>query len=164
MTSIISKRNTYLLIFSFLFVFQLYSQNEKELIERKNSISLNLFGTSGIVGVTYERLLFNHIGLEAGFGLYGFGGGITYYPLVVQNNKINPYVGIKYNQIIVLVREATYVPLGITYTSKWNVNFGADIGLAYYPEKQFGSNAPLFSIKEDSNIGYLWNVKIGYRF
>lgn len=159
-----TKKRTYLLIFAFLFVFQLHSQNKKELIKRKNSISLNLFGTSGIAGITYERLLFNHLGLEAGFGLYGFGGGISYYPLVVQKNKINPYIGLKYNQIIVLIREATYIPFGVTYTSKWNLNFGADMGFAYYPEKKYGSNAPLFVIKENSQIGYLWNVKIGYRF
>ena len=160
----VSKRKNYLLFFAFLIIFQLYSQNEKESIERKNSISLNLFGTSGIVGISYERLFINRIGLEVGVGLYGFGGGVIYYPLTIQKNKINPYIGVKYNQLIVFVREATYIPFGITYTSKWNVNFGADIGFAYYPDKQFGTNAPLFSIKENTNIGYLWNAKIGYRF
>lgn len=159
-----TKKRTYILIFAFLFIFQLYSQNDKEPIERKNSISLNLFGTSGMAGVTYERLLLNHLGLEAGVGLYGFGGGVSYYPLVVKKNKINPYIGLKYNQIIVLIREAIYMPIGITYTSKWKLNFGTDMGFAYYPEKKFGSNAPLFEIKKSSQIGYLWNVKIGYRF
>ena len=151
-------------IFIFLLVFQSYGQVEKEFVERKNSVSINVFGSSGIAGVTYERLFFNHMGLEVGLGAFGFGGGITYYPLAVQKNKINPYIGVKYNQIIVMLSEAVYAPIGITYTSKWNVTFGADIGFAYYPDKRFGGNVPMFKIKENSQIGYLWNVKIGYRF
>jgi len=123
--------------------------------ERKNSISLSAFGTSPVIGITYERLLTKAISAEAGVGFFGLGIGVNYYPFTVKQGKVNFYTGIKYSYIedflIFDLAEhfydsKLYIPFGINYLSSWNMNFGLDIGPAIVGE------------------GFLGNLKIGFRF
>lgn len=48
-------------------------KDEKEL----NSVSLGLLNGGSLVGIEYERLLFNRFGIIAGGGLLGFNGGFN---------------------------------------------------------------------------------------
>ena len=160
-----------IIIMSLLLSSNIYSQsfddneplNNNDFIENKNSISINMFGTSGIVGISYERLLFNSLRLEVGVGMFGFGAGISYYPLKIKKNKISPYIGVKHNVIVLYSYKSTYIPIGLTYFYGDKFNFGADIGFAKYYETSNSSDSPLFSLQGDK-YPLLWNIKIGYSF
>lgn len=141
-----------------LFVLALLTSNglfSQETRERKNAVSFGLFGTSPIVGISYERLLTKVISAEVGVGLLGLGAGVNYYPFGLKARKINVYTGLKYSYIddFILLNldeefydSKLYVPLGINYLSPWNMNFGLDVGPAVVGN------------------GFLGNVKIGFRF
>ena len=55
--------------------------NKKEIKDVKdyNSISLGLMNGGSLIGIEYERLLFNRFGVTAGCGLLGFNGGINFH-------------------------------------------------------------------------------------
>lgn len=140
------------LILTFLICGNMQSQEKRE---RKNIVSVSIFGASPVAGFTYERLLSKSFSVEAGVGLIGFGVGANYYPFSIEQRKVNFYTGIKYSYIEDLIifdlkdqfyDEKLYVPVGINYFSPWNMNFGIDIGPAIIGQ------------------GFLGNLKVGFRF
>ncbi|MDT7832960.1 hypothetical protein RQM59_11250 [Flavobacteriaceae bacterium S356] len=148
-----SKNPVIVLLFLALITFN--DGFSQETRERKNAVSFSLFGTSPILGITYERLLTNTISAEVGVGLIGLGAGVNYYPLGLKARKVNFYTGLKYSYIedFILLNldeqfydSKVYIPIGINYLSPWNMNFGLDIGPAIVGN------------------GFLGNVKIGFRF
>lgn len=149
------KNKTLFLILIFLALLTSNSIFSQETRERKNAVSFGLFGTSPIVGITYERLLTNTISAEVGVGFFGLGAGVNYYPFGLKAKKVNFFTGLKYSYIedFVLLNldeqfydSKLYIPIGINYLSPWNMNFGLDIGPAIIGE------------------GFLGNFKIGFRF
>lgn len=131
------------------------SVQSQEKRERKNIVSASFFGTSPILGFSYERLLSKSFSAEVGVGLIGLGAGVNYYPFTVQERKVNFYTGIKYSYVEDLIifdlkdqfyDEKLYIPIGINYFSPWNMNFGLDIGPAIVGQ------------------GFLGNLKVGFRF
>ncbi len=144
-----------ILFIVFLMLFSPGNMFSQETRERKNALSFSAFGTSPILGITYERLLTKSMSVEAGVGLIGLGVGVNYYLFGLKARKVNFYTGLKYSYIDDLILfnldeqfydEKLYVPFGINYLSPWNMNFGLDAGPAIVGN------------------GFLGNVKIGFRF
>jgi len=42
-----------------------------------NSVTIGIFNGGGLVGIDYEKLFFNSVGLQAGAGISGFGAGVN---------------------------------------------------------------------------------------
>jgi len=130
----------------------------------KNSISGNIFGTSSIAGITYERIISKNIILEAGVGLIGIGAGVSYYPFAIEKSKLCPYLGAKVSTLVVVDvggGAIGYIPFGLTLFSKHMLNYGLDIGPAYgkWQESDFEGNDG-----SASTIYFYGNLKIGLRF
>ena len=106
---------------------------------------------------------------EVGIGLLGIGGGITFYPMKVGLGKVSPYSGLKYTYMVLIDVGAggiAYIPMGLTYFSKWGFNFGVDIGPAFGNWEYMNRNHnPTSSTSNESDDLRVWgNVKIGIRF
>ena len=90
----------------------------------KNSISLNILGTSSVLGVTYERFITQKIQVEFGIGLIGIGVGVNYYINKIEKNKLNTYIGLKTTSIVLVdVGGGTllYIPIGINFMKYQNI-------------------------------------------
>ena len=157
-----TKQIIFWMILSF-FTFQIKAQNsiEASLEIEKNSISGNIFGTSSVIGVTYERIMSKKIIFEAGVGYIGLGAGVSYYPFDVQLSKFCPYLGAKFSTFVPEGVIIGYIPFGLTLFSKNKVNIGIDIGPSYGKLVDYDSGG--FEIS-GTLIYLLGNLKIGMRF
>jgi len=54
---------------------------------RKNAISFNLLGTTPVIGLTYKRIVSNHVSLEVGVGLPSIGIGAKVFFSEIQEYK-----------------------------------------------------------------------------
>jgi len=162
------------IIFSGIFIlFMITASQAQKFSEspiQKNSISANILGTGSYLGFSYERLIKDKVSLEVGLGLIGYGMGVTLYPLKkVENNQLNPFIGVKYTNHAIVDGEnksATYIPLGLTYFSKSRLNFSLDLGPSYFRHKSPGY-APTQEELEKypfTSFGLWGNLKIGFRF
>lgn len=115
---------------------------------KKNGISINLFGTSPFLGVTYERLLSKYISLEAGVGLVSIGAGIKIFPFKVKEGKIVFHTGLTIAHEYYSEYTIAYLPLGISLFPKNSILFGIDLGPAH------------FSDEFDNDISFLRKYKI----
>ena len=124
---------------------------------RMNSISINLFGASPLIGISYERLLTKKISIELGIGLPNMGVGTKIFPFNYSENKLIFYSGFTITFTLIPSPLAnslvSYVPLGLGYYGEKGLIFGIDLGPGIYKEYSF---SPIF-------IPY-GNVKIGKRF
>ena len=153
----IKKQIIFWIILSF-FTFQLKAQNsiEASLGIEKNSISGNIFGTSSIIGFTYERIMSKTIIFEAGVGFIGLGTGFSYYPFDIQLSKVCPYFGVKFSTFFPEGVIIGYIPFGLTLFENNKLNFGIDYGPAYGNLNLLGGKSMQFFA--------LGNLKIGMRF
>lgn len=158
-----TKQIIFWMILSF-FTFQIKAQNsiEASLEIEKNSISGNIFGTSSVIGVTYERIMSKKIIFEAGVGYIGLGAGVSYYPFDVQLSKFCPYLGAKFSTFVPEGVIIGYIPFGLTLFSKNKVNIGIDIGPSYGKLVDYDSGG--FEISGSMHFFLLGNLKIGMRF
>jgi len=161
----------------------LHSQEEhtykKNPVEGKNIISANILGTTGVVGLSYERLIKNRVGLEVGGGYWifgnGYGAGATVYPFnEVRTNAINLYTGVKYSYRFqkTLSKDywstRIYVPVGCTLFSDWLFSISADIGPSfndYDPSRGDTTNPYLLdAYNNEEKVSLYGSVKVGFRF
>ena len=102
---------------------------------RKNAISFNFLGTTPFIGITYERIVSDHVSLEVGVGLPSIGIGAKIFFSKIQEQKMMfntgltaTYVdfgdGYLFNGSGVII----YIPIGLSYYGLKGFNFGIDIG------------------------------------
>ncbi|MFK8037883.1 MAG: hypothetical protein AB8B74_06305 [Crocinitomicaceae bacterium] len=145
-------------------------QSQADQSIEKNSISANILGTGSYLGISYERLIADRVSAEIGIGLIGIGVGATIYPLKkVEAKQLNPFVGIKFTNHAIVDGEnksATYLPIGLTYFSKNDLNFSIDIGPSYFNHKSPGYMPTQEELDKYpfSDFGFWGNLKIGLRF
>ena len=130
---------------------------------KKNSISYSVLGTSGIAGISYERFVSSRICAEIGAGLVGVGLGAKYYS-TVETNKLLINIGLTltasplFNTTDFRIIEGNgfliYLPVGLSYFGRKNLNLGIDIG----PATTFVRNY------NGSYLNVYGNFKIGFRF
>ncbi|UQD55653.1 hypothetical protein [Flavobacterium sp. K5-23] len=127
---------------------------------KKNAVSFSILGTTPIVGLTYERILSNHLSIEAGIGLPSFGLGVKVFFSEIKEQKMMFNTGLT----------ATYVDFGDSYLFSGNtVILYLPIGLSYYGVKGFNFGIDLGPAL---NTGYedaaiiipYGGIKLGKRF
>ena len=131
-------------------------------VSKKNSISLNIAGTTPFIGITYEHLISNRFNFEAGLGVYSIGAAIKYFPFPIYNNKMVFHLVLGTNLFSTPFdtfgsgdfSSTNYLALGLSYFGKEGFNFGLGIG----PSINYD-----FTFKEVSQSFY-GNLKLGYRF
>ncbi len=125
---------------------------------RKNAISLNILGTTPIVGITYDRIVSEKVSIEIGAGIPSVGAGFKYYAWNIKESKILFHVGLSTSFIFSEAFDVWgtsdnsgvfmgYLPIGMSYFGKHGFNLGVDIGPAVAAQV----------------IPY-GNLKLGYRF
>ena len=147
-----------------------YSQSTKnENRVAPNSISGNILGTGSYIGLSYEKLLFQRLSLEAGVGIIGYGGGMTWYAKKAEAGKLGFYTGVKATTHAIVDGEhktVAYLPIGFTWFAKSPINIGLDIGPAYrYHHSPGYMPTPAEQAKYPfSDFGIFGNMKVGVRF
>jgi hypothetical protein len=179
-TNFFSKKNrkitalkSLLILFCFSLVQACYGQTtDTTIIQNKNqlsnSIALNLGGTSGTVGIAYQRFLSDKVSLELGIGLLGIGLGMQLY---TEWMYVPFYTGLKtsYNiQGSGGTRLINYIPFGLNnVTTKENrLFFGIDVGPAYILQLTPNGKIELADHTEypKHSISIFGNLKIGLAF
>jgi hypothetical protein len=102
---------------------------------RKNAISFNFLGTTPVIGLTYERIVSNHVSLEVGVGLPSIGIGAKIFFSKIQEQKMMfntgltaTYVDFGKGVFISGSGVIIYVPIGLSYYGSKGFNFGIDVG------------------------------------
>ena len=155
-------KNKYLIPIFILFLSStIYSQEIKDETNeiRKNVISLNLLGTTPIMGITYERIVSDKISFEIGLGVPSIGVGMKIFPSGIREEKLMFHTGITTTLLLFPDNSngdsdkefIAYLPLGMSYFGESGFNIGIDIG----PGVKMGD--------ETFFIPY-GNIKVGYRF
>lgn len=167
MNIITIKKSIVIFLGFFIYSLQIIAQTFDEKSLEENSFSGNFFGTSSVIGVSYERIISDKIILEGGIGLVGIGAGFSYYPFNIKKSKFCPYTGIKISSLVLVDiggGSIVYMPLGLTLFTKNRVNVGMDIGPAY--GKWNEANGRPFQDKEPTSttLYFYGNLKIGFRF
>ncbi len=161
---------TLVLITSTSLIYCQKSLNEIEGL-RKNAISFNFFGTTPVIGITYERLIIGNFSAEIGVGFPSLGLGVKLFPWKIVPGKLRFHVGVT---LLYTTTEGNsepthemgwqglviYFPIGFSLYGKRGFNFGFDFGLGNYWSGYFGN-------ENGFNRGQLipWgNLKFGYRF
>lgn len=155
------QRNTVLVLSLLLFPLHIFSQDMPMRSDdiKKNSISINIAGSTPALGVTYERIVSNKILIEVGLGIPSVGLGIKVYPFNFTNQKLMFHTGIS-TLLIAMGGDLyyrsfiTYIPIGISYFFKNDVHIGVDAGPAVGIDPDNG----------DRSIIPYGNFKIGFRF
>lgn len=126
-----------ILLLSFLLFCRPAIGQETEEKDSKVAVSIGvLHGGGSLVGVDFEFLLGNRFGIQAGAGLTGFGGGITYHlkpdirSSMITLQYYHQGVGDSYTQSM----------LGPVFVYRAKKLFTASLGLGYALEK--GPNFP----------------------
>lgn len=160
------KKNSWFL-FLFVFSIPLFGQPAQSNFDelRKNAISLNIFGPTPVIGITYERVLSKHFTAEIGIGFPSIGAGAKFYPTELKTNKVKFFMGatITYLNTVYLLgaeREwegsVIYTPLGISFFGKEGFNFGMDGGI--------GIAIPTHNDRDGGGFLGFGNLRLGYRF
>jgi len=131
---------------------------------KKNALSFSYFGTSGIMGISYDRIISKRVSVEVGAGIVGIGAGFKYYLSQIRPEKILFITGFSLTisslfndtdvRIITGKGFIVYLPIGINYIGKRRLNLGIDIG----PSSTFVKN------NSGTYLSVYGNLKIGYRF
>ncbi len=114
---------------------------------RKNAISFNFLGTTPIIGITYERILFKHLSLEVGVGIPSVGAGIKVFFKEIEEQKMmfNTgltvfYVDFGDDPFIGGSGTVIYLPIGLSFYGIKGFNLGVDAGPATSFDNESGSN------------------------
>lgn len=129
----------------------------------RSTISVNVGGVTGIVGVSYDVLLSRHWQFECGLGFPAIGFGFSYYPFSIKREEKKFKVA--YRSLLIAFPINTLlvyhsIGFGLTFftRNKWNVGF--DVGGAYV------HSGTSFDYQPPSNLPFhiSGNLKAGYRF
>ncbi len=92
----IVSRYSYISIFVLISVIHFVpAQNvDTHILRSGKSLSLNALGAASLVGITYDKIINEHLAWEVGIGVAGVGAGVTYYPKKMRLNTFCPYTGI----------------------------------------------------------------------
>lgn len=126
------------------------SQKDEKSLANKNIISMKLGVDDPLLGISYERLLSQHITTEIQIGLLGASFGAKYYFSDIQNKKVNYYIGVIPGWGFPGGRK-TYFPIGINLFTKNNFRFSFDAGPRIWHEEN-----------EENFMGF--SLKFGKRF
>ena len=164
------KLNAFSFVVFIISFFTVQSQDKSaEVLLKRNSLSGNILGTGSYVGLTYERVIGNRTIAEIGLGLIGVGAGVSVYIRKLESNILSPYIGLKFTTRAMvdlpLVR-TFYLPLGLTFFSKHNLNIGFDIGPSYdtYLTPGYTHDPNERARYPFSAFGVFGNVKVGIAF
>ncbi|MEN8251801.1 MAG: hypothetical protein ABFS32_22970 [Bacteroidota bacterium] len=104
----------------------------------KNALSFSVFGTSGMYGLSYERIISRNSSIEIGVGLIGIGAGYKYYYSDLIKGKILIHSGFTMNTSPLYSDDCfsimrgrgilVYLPIGMSYNGKKRLSLGLDIG------------------------------------
>lgn len=136
--------------------------SDSERVSRKNAVSLNVAGSTPLIGVTYERLMTDHFNFEFGLGLISVGTALKYFPWAISDNKMVFHTGLSTNIFSTPLDDLrssdysniTYLMIGLTYFGVGGFNFALDVGPSYNYD---------FTYNESSTPFY-GSIKLGYRF
>lgn len=128
----------------------------------KSTISLELGGKSGFVGVSCDRLLSSHSRIGIGVGYAGVGVDFKYFPRHVKRDKWLLNIGLRANMMNV---PSNFVfcslPIGFSFFGLSRLNFDFDLGPMYKLPIATDLKTSPFS----ENWNYVWfSAKVGYRF
>jgi hypothetical protein len=122
-----------------------------------NTISLGV-GIHPYIGVSYERLLIQYIGLQVTAGFLSAGGGINLYFPGIRPKGLSFKTGIYAAHTADFWAVSTnilYVPIGLKYIFKHHMVISADVGPQFESDNIYGTDIY-------GDIGFA--VKIGYGF
>lgn len=160
-----TRKDIILIIVLTISYLSLYAQNDPNIDSLgKNAVSVNIFGTSIIYGISYERILSKNYTLDFGVGIIGIGTGIKYYFSDLRKQKILFYSGFTlnvsglYGNTDVRIYSGkgflVYFPIGLSYFGKKKLSVGLDIGPGTTFVKQYNGHS----------IIIYGNIKAGFRF
>lgn len=128
----------------------------------KSTISAEIGGKSGFVGISYDRLLSARTRIGVGAGFKGVGLDFKYYPIMVSRDRWLFNLGLRANLVNV---PSPYLfcslPIGVSFFGLSRLNFDVDAGPLYkFPIAKGVTNTDF-----TANWNYVWfSVKVGYRF
>ena len=135
------------LIFPLLGISQTTTTNESSFPDK--ILSVKIIGRDDPwVGVTYEKLVSEHLGLEGQIGLFGASVGVKYYFLVPKIKSVNFSIGTSPGYWITGVR--AYFPIAVNFWSQRNYRYSFDIG----PNISLGN--------EDTNVSFSFKIGKGF--
>jgi hypothetical protein len=107
---------------------QVQLQNEQKPIERyDHAITVGVLqGGGSLVGVDFEQMVGNNIGVQAGAGLIGFGAGINYH---FQPTSASSGISIQFWNQGTSGDKLSQRILGVTYLYRSEAGFTAQLGL-----------------------------------
>jgi hypothetical protein len=163
--------------FSFLLLFQMAGFTQPVIVELdsndvrkmefsgvfKSSISVELAGASGYVGLVYDLFLKEKLRVGASIGYPGAGVNVKWYPFGIGRGKYVLNAGLR-GQLFLPPNETSTLlynlPIGISYFALNRLNFDLDFGPAYAMPAVQGE-----SLSNFTDDLYFWGAfKIGYRF
>ncbi|MDB3976831.1 hypothetical protein N9428_00700 [Flavobacteriaceae bacterium] len=113
------------LIFPLLGISQTTATNESKFPDKIFSVKILGFDDPWI-GVTYEKLVNEKVGIEGQIGLFGASVGVKYYFLAPRIKSVTFSVGASPGYGITGVR--AYFPIAVNFWSKRNYRYSFDIG------------------------------------
>ena len=139
----------------------------KDSLSRKNALSLSVAGATPFIGVSYETLISDRIGIEGGLGILSFGGSIKYFVRPVSENLMVPHLALGTNLFSTPFdtfgsgdfSSITYGVIGLTYLGKGGFNFGLEAGISI--NYDFTFNETTFPPYGSLRLGYRLKNKKG---
>lgn len=127
----------------------------------KNTIGLELGGTSGIIGVHIAHFLSKNVVAQAGLGFPAAGAKVAIYPWSIKRDKFRPFIGIGGMHYFASTEfnftdYTLYSPLGLSWFTNRRVNLSLDFGPAYVND--YGNNI------DNGKLLMYGSFKVGYRF
>lgn len=128
----------------------------------KNTLSLNIGGTSAAGGISWEHLFTKNLMMDIGIGYLGGGAGFKIYPWSVKRGTIRPDLNLSTTFISwpnTANLQSFYSGIGFTYFGiSPKFNYHIDIGPAYFYHYANSIN------EYPDRFVLMGNIKIGYRF
>lgn len=148
------------------------------LVEEKNAISFNLGGSTGGLGIAYERHIQNRVTLEAGLGYWlvggGYGAGVLVYPYAKTTlDKANIYFGIRHSHqaFTTLLTDhysiRTYIPIGYSFYTDSHFTISMDIGPSFHKEIGYSFtfiDSGRVITRNKTRNSVFGNLKVAFRF
>ena len=134
-----SKKTIGLTIFFFFFSLFCVGQDSLTIFREmpKNLVSTNIMGSTPFFGITYQRNLFDHLGIEGGIGVgLSYGAGLKYYFKKIRKDQVNFYFNTSYT-LNYQSEDYLYSSLGFCKIFKNGLTFSADLG-EYFREYNYG--------------------------
>lgn len=105
-------------------------------VAQENIFNGHFNATTTYIGIEYERILADRIGLAANVGLLGIGTSAKIYMKEVNYDDVNVHLGLSYHaQFGVINWKAAYgltLNTGIDYFSYNNMFLGLDLGMSMH--------------------------------